>query len=82
MSKWAEFAVLTFEAAEEVVQSFGFIIHGIHRAMVDNDWMAVAHNRKGRMVSARGRNPHEAVCRLAWELTIREENQQGRTGRK
>jgi|694.fasta_scaffold47065_3 hypothetical protein len=82
MSKWVDFAMLSFEEADAAVSGFGFTIHGVHRAMVDNDWMAVAHSRKGAVVSARGRNPHEAVCRLAWELTIRQANQQGSTGRK
>lgn len=82
MSKWVDFAMLSFEDADKVVSDLGFVIHGVHRAMVDNDWMAVAHSRRGMMVSARGRNPHEAVCRLAWELTIRQANQNVPTGRK
>jgi hypothetical protein len=79
---WKDYAFLDFDEAQQVVESEGFILAAIHRALVDNNWMAVAYDKRGRMTSARGRNPHEAVCRLAWELRVRAEGKEASTGRK
>ena len=79
---WRDYAVLSHEEAEARLAADGFILAAIHRAFVDGDWMAVAYDKKGRKYSAKGRNPLEAVCRIAWELMMRKSNQQGSTGRK
>lgn len=79
---WSKYASLTHEEAELSLSSGGYLLAAIHRAFVDGDWMAVAYDKKGRKYAAKGRNPHEAVCRLAWELMMRSSNQQGSTGRK
>ena len=79
---WHEFSMLDFEDAEQVINAEGYLLAAIHRAFVDGDWMAVSYDRKGRQLTARGRNPHEAVCRLAWQLKVRNEAKQGSTGRK
>ena len=79
---WSEYAVLTHEEAEGKLAEMGYLLAAIHRAFVDGDWMAVAYDKKGRKYAAKGRNPHEAVCKLAWELMMRSANKQGSTGRK
>ena len=83
MSKvWADFAVLPHDDAEALLADMGYILAAIHRAFVDGDWMAVAYDKKGRKYSAKGRNPHEAVCKITWELWVRREGQKASTGRK
>jgi hypothetical protein len=44
--------------------------------------MSVAYDKKGRRITAKGRNPLEAVCKLAWELRVRLDGKEGSTGRK
>ena len=79
---WLEYAVLDFAELEAIISSEGCLLAAIHRAFVDGNWMAVCYDRKGRQFTARGRNPHEAACKLAWELKIRNSAKQGSTGRK
>ena len=79
---WKEYSVLSHEDAEARLIEGGYLLAAIHRAFVDGDWMAVAYDKRGRKYAAKGRNPLEAVCKLAWELMMRSSNQQGSTGRK
>ncbi len=80
--RWIDYATLSHEEAEERILKHGFLLAAIHKAFVDGDWMAVSYDKKGRRVTAKGRNPHEAVCKLAWELQVRFDGKEGSTGRK
>lgn len=80
--RWIDYATLSHEQAEEQVAQNGFLLAAIHKAFVDGDWMAVAYDKKGRRITAKGRNPLEAVCKLAWELQVRLDGKEGSTGRK
>jgi hypothetical protein len=80
--RWLDYASLSHEDAESEINQNGYMLAAIHRAFVDGDWMAVAYDKKGRRISAKGRNPLEAVCKLAWELRVRLDGKEGSTGRK
>lgn len=79
---WSDYAMMDFPEIENLIEAEGCLLAAIHRAFVDGDWMAVCYDRKGRQYTARGRNPHEAAAKLAWELKVRFSQQRGSTGRK